>query len=86
VKLLPASFYDLPPQPTEIHRSPCSHCPSAHYPSDPESDDIRACDRETRAKHAFRCAWRPEKLCRGYCDDMGLDESDFAAASQPGAV
>lgn len=55
----------------EIHKAPCKHCPSAHFPPDPESEHIRDLVQSGSApasEFVFRCAWRPEKLCFGVCD------------------
>ncbi len=41
--------------------------------------DMKTWPRELQAEHAFVCAWRREKICKGYCDYYGLDESDFTA-------
>lgn len=60
-----------------IHDMPCDHCPSAHFPSDPECLDILNFAHTERVKLAFPCAWRPEKLCKGNCDFMGVSEHDI---------
>ena len=68
----------LPPPPTEIHESPCAPCPSTKDLSeDWESQEIREAPRDVRIAHAFRCAWRPGKLCKGYCDFNELTQEDF---------
>lgn len=67
----------LPPRPTEAHAHPCAHCPSACDEHDPEALDLLAAPRDVRIEHAFRCAWRPQKLCRGYLDFHGLTEEDL---------
>lgn len=53
-----------------IHDEPCRNCPSAHYPPDPEARDIMEWPEAERLKTAFPCAWRPDKLCRGYWDNV----------------
>lgn len=58
----------LPPRPTEIHDSPCVHCPSEHFAIDPEAEDLlNACARGdiSQSDFLFTCAWRGEKICRG---------------------
>lgn len=65
-------------RPTKIHASPCVHCPSVAMPDDPETLDLK--DHGTRAEQlesVFRCAWRREKACRGYCDRLGINEADL---------
>ena len=71
---------NLVPRPKKIWRRPCGHCPSAHYPPDPESEDIARFYKEgkiTAWDATFVCAWRPGKLCRGVCDNVGVTEKDF---------
>ncbi|MGH9903931.1 MAG: hypothetical protein ACRD68_19140 [Pyrinomonadaceae bacterium] len=46
---------------------------------DPESLDYKAAPRDVQLDSVFRCAWRPEKLCRGYCDFLGVTEADLSA-------
>lgn len=66
-----------------IHSHACVQCPSAHYmkhgvpEEDCETQDLLEANKATRAAHAFVCAWRTEKVCRGYCDHMGLAEDDL---------
>jgi hypothetical protein len=70
----------LGPRPSTVHDHPCVNCPSAHDCTlDPEMTDLLAAPRATRAEAAFRCAWRPSKLCRGYVDVMDLDVKDFGS-------
>lgn len=69
--------------PVEIHASPCAHCPSAWLArdsrEDEESKDIKkSCSRAERVASAFPCAWRPGKLCKGYCDYLDVTEADLA--------
>lgn len=61
--------------PSEVHGLPCRCCPSAHFPIDPEMEDLCNAPIEVRAAHIFVCAWRPEKLCRGAFDLMKLAEA-----------
>lgn len=63
-----------------IHLQCCPHCPSAPgCPSDPESDQIESWVRsgEMPAMDAvFACAWRPTKLCKGWCDLLGVKQEE----------
>ena len=63
----------------EIHKAPCEHCPAVVNKRlgiiDPEDADIGKLPKATIAKeHLFTCGWRPNKLCKGHCDDHGIDE------------
>lgn len=70
--------YDLSaenPRPTEVHRKPCRHCPSAHHPQDPESEDQKKFIEAgllTPREAVFPCGWGPRKLCKGAADYYGL--------------
>ncbi len=67
---------DLPPLPREVHESPCRNCPSVgNIEEDLELQDLLQMPLHVRKEHVFRCAWRPQKLCRGYCDVMGIEET-----------
>lgn len=68
-----------PPEdiPRRIYAVACSHCPSAHYPPDPEAQGIAALPKEERIRHVFRCAWRGAALCKGVCDELGVTEADL---------
>jgi len=65
----------LPPT-TEVHEHPCAHCPSiaTRDETDPElrdyeSEDIlNSTDKAYLLESKFRCAWRTEKLCKGWSD------------------
>lgn len=59
----------------EIHKGACKNCPSTR-PPDPESQDIKDhVSKEVFIKqYAFVCAWRPNKLCKGLCDFMEVDQ------------
>jgi len=58
----------------EIHKSCCKHCPSTKG-SDPETDEIKNYPKDLILKEfAFVCAWRPNKLCKGFCDVCGIDQ------------
>lgn len=64
---------------TRIHAAPCEHCPSAHYPPDPEALEILTYTKRVQLAYAFPCAWRRSALCRGYCDRAGITEADVSA-------
>ena len=63
--------------PKEIHAAPCKRCPSAHYEHDPMSLELIESDRETQLLSVFPCAWRPAKLCKGWCDAVNVMEEDL---------
>lgn len=67
-------------RPVAIHRHPCKHCPSALSPPDDITLDYMAAPRAEQLDSVFRCAWRRQKACKGYCDLLGVTESDLAAA------
>lgn len=63
-----------------IHKGCCKYCPSninnLNAIIDPESAEIKTYRKETIAKeYLFVCAWRPDKLCKGNCDEMGIDQN-----------
>lgn len=66
---------DLPPT-VEIHAHPCTYCPSVAG-DDPWLADMAAAPRVEQVASVFRCGWRPGKLCRGYCDRLGVTEADL---------
>jgi hypothetical protein len=67
-------------RPTRIHAHHCAHCPSVAMPDDPETADIKAnATREQQIESVFRCAWRRDKACKGYCDKLGIEDADLAA-------
>lgn len=61
----------------ELHAEPCEHCPSAHHPPDPESEQFLRASRTTQLTSVFRCAWRNEKACKGWCDYLGISEEEL---------
>jgi len=66
--------------PRRIWRKPCVKCPSAHYPPDPESEDMERMYKSgaiTVWDATFQCAWRPGKMCKGLCDRLGITVSDL---------
>jgi hypothetical protein len=81
MKGLIAKIEALPPRPRVIHASPCVHCPSAAYArgefEDPLMDEATQWPRAEQVESAFPCAWRPEKLCKGYCDVLKVTEDDL---------
>lgn len=67
----------------EIHKVACKRCPSVinkyHRENsdfiDYEFEDTKILPKESIANDlAFVCAWRQSKLCKGFCDDFGIDE------------
>lgn len=47
---------------------------------DPETLDMAQCwPRDAIVESAFACAWRPERLCRGYVDLMGITSDEIRA-------
>ena len=83
---LPALSFDptLIERATSIHEHACAHCPSAHFPPDEESLDYLRAPRRVQLESVFRCGWRPQKACRGYCDVLDVTEADLQAAFGPG--
>lgn len=57
------------PRPMMTWLKPCAHCPSAHGPGDPESEDILA-NPEREEFSDFSCAWRPNGFCQGWARKM----------------
>lgn len=67
-------------KPTEVHDKPCKLCPSAHYPMDPEAQQIIdwVNSGEMDPKEAvFSCAWRPGKICKGVADNVGYRGGEY---------
>jgi hypothetical protein len=72
---IPAVALSIEARPTRIHTEPCERCPSANYPMDPQVSDIKNLwSRVDQLESVFPCAWRPEKLCKGYCDLLNVKE------------
>lgn len=86
MKIAAISVQRTEPEP-RMHKRPCTNCPSAHYPPDPEAQDIMQAPFQVRLETAFPCAWAPVRFCRGYCDQMGISDGDLAAlaTSSPNA-
>ena len=71
------SEVNIPSRPRTIWKRPCKHCPSAHFPPDPESlqmTQFYKAGEITVWEAIFPCAWRPQKMCKGVCDVMGITE------------
>jgi hypothetical protein len=82
LRKIPAPVVDCLPRDaahTTIHKAPCKHCPSAHYPPDPESLDVQTWPRQHQREALFVCGWRPDKLCKGQCDELGFTEAELQA-------
>lgn len=63
----------------EIHKDCCKNCPSnigmQNGNTDPESAEIKTYPKERIVEeYLFVCGWRPNKLCKGLCDYMEIDE------------
>lgn len=63
----------------QIHKVCCDRCPSNQNKIegfiDEEVEGISTYPKELIAKeYLFVCAWRPSKLCKGLCDNYGIDE------------
>jgi hypothetical protein len=70
-----------PPTPREIHSHPCVHCPSTKGPDPMTQDIIDHYPRSEQLQSVFACAWRPGKLCKGYCDALGVTESELVSVN-----
>jgi len=62
-----------------IHKVACDGCPSEQDKKlgilDPESEEIKTFDKELIAKEfLFVCYKRNSRLCKGLCDNMGIDQ------------
>ncbi len=68
----------LGPRPTMIHSNYCKYCPSAFGPDDDESKMIASLPEGEKQKMVFRCAWRPNKLCKGVCEELDYNEDKHA--------
>ena len=63
---------------TEVHKNYCAKCPSNRnvFPEpDPESKDIASLPDGEKQMHVFPCAWRPNKLCKGVCEELDYNEA-----------
>ena len=77
IKIVPLKT--LPEPLPEMRPGVCQHCPSAHYPLDPECLDILAQPKTIKIETAFPCGWDHRYYCRGYCLRMGITNTDLAA-------
>lgn len=65
---------------TQIHKGCCKHCPSKRIKeagmTDPETEDFKAffTKEEQAQKAIFPCAWRPDKFCKGICDEFDINQ------------
>lgn len=76
-ELLGITLEDIDWQPArEIHAHPCAHCPSKH-PPDEMTLDILTWPRQAQLETVFRCAWRGDKACKGYCDVLNVTETEL---------
>jgi len=72
---------------TLIHKSPCLSCPSHNDKVkgiiDEEMEEIKKMPKELIAKeYLFACYKRPSKLCKGLCDNHGIDEQYLKTISK----
>ena len=81
MKRIPEPVMASPAEP-RAHKAPCRHCPSAHYPPDPESSDVMTWPHSERVKTAFACGWNGKRYCKGYCDQMGISDADLRDREQ----
>ena len=70
----------LPALEYRAHKRPCTHCPSAYGPGDPESEWVLTLPHDKRVALAFPCGWNGKRFCRGYCDVNGVTDDDLVAA------
>lgn len=57
-----------------IHKQCCELCPSAKG-FDEETKEIATYRKDLIVtEFLFVCAWRPNKLCKGICDNMKIDQ------------
>jgi hypothetical protein len=65
-------------RPKIIHKECCKHCPSKPGTTpDPEVEDFLAATRDIQIASCFPCGWRPNALCKGYCDLMKVTSADL---------
>lgn len=71
---------ELSPPVKEIHRHPCKQCPSILDSLEGDFESlyyVKEASREEQIESVFRCAWRQEKACRGWCDRINVTEEDL---------
>lgn len=67
---------------TKIHKKACKKCPAVIMKgndiADSQFDDIRGLEKSFIASQiAYSCFCRPNKLCKGFCDEMNLTEENL---------
>lgn len=82
IKLVEADNTRWPNRHKEVHKDNCDHCPSKYGQDngivDFETEDYKGCPKDFLMKEVvFVCAWRPNKLCKGICDEFGINQGDF---------
>ena len=75
---IPVVAVKMKPVEPRAHKQPCPRCPSAYFPPDPEVQDIMRLPHQERVQTAFPCGWNGIRYCRGYCDQMGITDTDLA--------
>lgn len=72
----------IPPRPRTIHRHYCKHCPSrpGFEPDEITLDFQRESLEVRRDEGVFPCGWRPQKMCRGICERLGVTEEHLREA------
>ena len=65
----------------EIHKTACKNCPSVFNKknniTDLETEQIKKESRNYQLQSVFPCGWRGSKLCKGYCDELKIKETDL---------
>lgn len=65
----------------EIHKIACKNCPSVFNKKnniiDLETEQIKNESRKYQLQSVFPCGWRGSKLCKGYCDELKIKETDL---------
>lgn len=74
----------LPPAPEpKMHKVHCRLCPSQPgAPVDPECEQIATWPHQQRVDTAFPCGWNPKRYCKGYCDSMGISNTDLEESDE----
>lgn len=73
-KMVLQDFGDNPAVNLPVHRECCERCPSAKGQPDEFTKDFMKLPLDLRRMTVFPCAWRPNKLCKGYYDLMERGE------------
>jgi hypothetical protein len=74
MNMVQVDFKDNPAIGMPVHKDCCKRCPSNTTNPDPEVRDYMAMPKDLRMMTVFPCAWRKEKLCKGYYDLMTSGE------------